>query len=170
MVEFLRSLGIEPAVALAQAIAFVILLVLLARFLYRPLDNILRQREEQVANDLAGAEAQHAKAGALRREYEAHLAQIADEARARVEQAVRDADAVRRQQLEAAQAEMQALYARHEAQLALEREQLRRELRQEMSDIAVQAAQKALRARMTPELQAAVIDQVIAELDQTTLQ
>ncbi|OPZ85368.1 MAG: ATP synthase subunit b, sodium ion specific [bacterium ADurb.Bin429] len=170
MVEFLESLGIAWQVALAQAIAFVILLVLLARFLYRPLENIMRQREEQVANDLAGAEAQHAKAESLRREYEAHLEQIADEARARLEQALKDAETVRQQQMETAQADIQALYARHEAQLALEREQLRRELRQEMSDIAVQAAHKALRVRMTPELQAAVIDQVIAELDRTTLQ
>ena len=96
--------------------------------------------------------------------------QIADEARARLEQALKDAETVRQQQMETAQADIQALYARHEAQLALEREQLRRELRQEMSDIAVQAAHKALRVRMTPELQAAVIDQVIAELDRTTLQ
>jgi ATPase subunit of ABC transporter with duplicated ATPase domains len=64
--------------------------------------------------------------------------------------------------------EIQSLLERHQTQLALEREQLRRELRQEMSDIAVMAASKALRSQLTPNIQSAVIDQVISELDQSS--
>ena len=64
---------------MAQAISFLVLLVLLIKFFYKPLEAILRQRQEQIANTLTSAEAQQMQAEALRKEYEAHLANIADE-------------------------------------------------------------------------------------------
>jgi len=167
-VDILHSLGIEPQVVIAQAIAFLILLVVVQRFLFKPFNSILQQRQEQIANNLANADAQREKAEALRKDYEAHLAGIADEAREKLEQATRDAEAARQRLLESAKTEIDELHRRNEAQLALEREQLRRELRTEMADIAVMAAGKALRAQLTPALQTAVNDQVIAELDHVT--
>ncbi len=163
--EILHSLGIEPQVVVAQAIGFVVLLLVVRKFLFAPVSDILQQREEQIANNLASAEAQQVKAESLRKEYEAHLAQIADEARAKFEQTMKDAEAARQRTLQHTQDEIRELYQRHETQLGLERDQLRRELRAEMSDIAVLAASKALHGQITPTIQAAVIDQVISELD-----
>lgn len=164
-----KSLGIEWPVVIAQSISFLVLLVILWKFLYRPLESIMRQRQEQIANHLTSAEAQQMQAESLRKEYEAHLSNIADEARAKLDVALKDADAARQRLLEAAQAEIRELHQRHQAQLALDREQLKRELRGEMSDIAVMAATKALRSQLTPQLQSAVIDQVISELDRPAL-
>jgi F-type H+-transporting ATPase subunit b len=163
----LQSLGIDPSVALAQSISLLILIGVLWGVLYKPFQALVRQREETVANHLANAEAQSIRAQSIRKEYEDNLAHVADEARQRLDQATKDAEAARQRMLDTAQAEIHDLYARHEAQLALEREQLRRELRKEMSAIAVLAAEKALRAKMTPELQSAINDQVLSELDQT---
>ena len=164
-VSLFQSLGIEWPVVIAQSVSFLLLLVLLSRYLYKPFQSILAQRREKIADDLAAAAAQEARAEALRKEYEAHLAGIADEARARLELAVKDAEAARTRVLDAAQTEIRELQERNHAQLALEREQLRRELRAEMADIAVLAAGKALRLQLTTPLQAAVIDQVISEMD-----
>jgi F-type H+-transporting ATPase subunit b len=152
-------------VLLAQIIAFVVLLVLLWKFLFRPVSDMMMEREERIANNLAAADAQRQQADTLRQEYETHLAQIADEARAKLEQAVKDGEAARQRQLDAAQAEIRELYTRNQAQLELEREQLRRDLRGELGNLAVLAAEKALRQNMTPTLQAAVVDQVIRDLD-----
>jgi len=167
--ELFKSLGIDGTVVVAQMISFIVLLLLLIKFLYKPIQSILQQRQEQIANSLTSAEAQQMQAEALRKEYEAHLANIADEARAKLDQAMKDAETGRQQMLEKTQADIRDLQTRFQAQLALEREQLRRELRAEMSDVAVLAATKALRTQLTPQLQSAVIDQVIAELDQPAL-
>ena len=163
--DIIKSLGIEPQVVLAQAIAFLVLMVVVWRFLFKPFNAILQQRQEQIANNLANAEAQQERAEALRKDYEAHLAGIADEARLKLEQATKDAEVARQRLLESAKTEIDELHRRNQAQLALEREQLRRELRTEMSELAVLAAGKALRAQLTPGLQSAVNDQMIAELD-----
>ncbi|HEY3377395.1 MAG TPA: F0F1 ATP synthase subunit B [Armatimonadota bacterium] len=166
MEDILTSLGVNLKVVAAQSVAFVLLLVVLIKYLYRPVEEIMRQRQEQIANSLEGAEAQRTQAESLRKEYEGHLAQIADEARAKMEQAMKDADATRLRMIASTQEELKGLHERSQAQLALDREQLRRDLRTEMSDIAVMAASRALRSQLTPDLQSAVIDQVIREFDQ----
>ncbi|MHB9131892.1 MAG: F0F1 ATP synthase subunit B [Armatimonadota bacterium] len=161
-----ESLHIEPSVVLAQSITFLVLLVLLVKFLYRPIQDVLQQRQRQIADSLSNADTEHQKAESLRKEYEDHLAKIADEARVRLDQAMKDAETARQRVLEKAQEEVHDLHQRQQAQLTLEREQLRRDLRAEMSDIAVMAAAKALRQQLNPTLHSAVIDQVISELDQ----
>ena len=164
VVTFLASLGIDWRVALAQAIGFLILFAIVRRYLFAPVGQIMRQREEQIVNQLTNAEAQQLRAESLRQEYEEHLAKIADEAREKFDQAVREAEAARQRTLQQTQEEMRALYQRHQTQLELDREQLRRDLRGELSDIAVMAAARALRGQLTPAIQSAVIDQVIQEL------
>lgn len=166
--SILQSLGIEPQVILAQALSFGLLLVLLFKYLYEPIESIMRQRSKTIADSLANAEAQHTRAESLRKEYEAHLANIADEAHAKLEQAMKDAEVARVRLLEQAQGEIRELHARSEAQLALDREQLRRELRTEMSDVAVQAATKALRGQMTADIQSRIVNQVITDLNRPT--
>jgi F-type H+-transporting ATPase subunit b len=161
-----ESLHIDPAVVIAQSVTFLVLLVLLVKVLYRPIQDMLQQRQRQIADSLSNADAKYQEAESLRKEYEDHLAKIADEARVRLDQAMKDAEAARQRVLEKAQDEVRDLHQRQQAQLALEREQLRRDLRAEMSDIAVMAAAKALRQQLNPTLQSAVIDQVIKELDQ----
>ena len=94
-----ESLHIDPTVALAQLVAFVILLAFLVFYLYRPMEAILQQRKEQIAKHLANADQERVRAEALRKEYEAHLAGIADEARAKLDQAMKDAEAARQRLL-----------------------------------------------------------------------
>jgi F-type H+-transporting ATPase subunit b len=114
---------------------------------------------------LKNAEEQRINAESLRKEYEGHLANIADDARAKLDQVMKDAEVARQRLLDSTQTDIQALHQRFESQKALEWEQLRRDLRNDMADVAVLAASKALRSQLTPDLQSAVISQVIHELD-----
>lgn|GEM_PF-1508303 len=167
METILENLGIEWQVALAQLVGILILAVVVKKFLFAPVGTILRQREERIVNQLANAEAQQLQADSLRKEYESHLVGIADEAREKFEQAMKDAETARQRTLQQTQEEIRSLYQRHQSQLELDREQLRRDLRGELSDIAVMAAGRALRGQLTPAIQSAVIDQVIQELGQS---
>jgi F-type H+-transporting ATPase subunit b len=163
--DIFKSLGIEFPVVIAQSVAFLLLLGLLLKFLYRPVEMMLSLRKEQIANSLTAADEQRQQAESLRMEYEGHLANIADEARAKMDQAMKDAEVTRQRMLEAAKSEIHELHERHFAQLTLDREQLRRDLRSEMSDIAVNAATTALRTQLPSTLQSSIIDNVIKELE-----
>ena len=165
MNEIFTSLHIEWAVVGAQAISFIALLFILKKYLYGPLEEIMKMRAGQISKSLSNADEQNKSAEELRLKYEQHLDNIAEEARIRMEQTIKDSEAERRRMLEASQIEIRELQARGQAQLELDHERLRHELRAEMSEVAVMAASKALRAQMTPQIQAAVIDQLIQELD-----
>lgn len=167
--EALNAL-IDWKIVIAQAVSFLVLVVVVRVYLFGPINSIIRQRQEQIANSLSGADAQKQQAESLRMEYESRLSSIADEAHSRIEQAMKDAEVARQRIIDQAHGEIRELQDRNQAQLALERERLRRELRADMSDIAVLAATKALRGQLTPTLQSAVVDQVIAELDKQPVQ
>lgn len=165
MNEIINSLHIEWTVVGAQAISFIVLLFILKKFLYGPLEEIMKLRAGQISKNLSSADELNKQADSRRLEYEQHLANIAEEARMRMEQSIKDSDAERRRMLDSAQLEIRELQARGQAQLELDHERLRHELRAEMSEVAVMAASKALRAQITPSIQSAVIDLVIQELD-----
>ena len=167
--SIVESLAIDPKVVLAQAISFLVLLFLLIKFMYKPIGSMLEQRQQQVKNQIANAEEQREHAESLRQLYEGHLANIAEEARAKMDQMSKDAEVHRQRLISDAQAVIHENEQRHQAQLVLEREQLRRELRNEMSEIAVMAATKVLRTQLTPTLQSAIIDQVIRDIDHPSL-
>lgn len=165
-----ENLGILPPVVLAQSLSFLVLLFVVRKYLFGPVDTIMQHRQEQIANSLTGAEQQRMQAESVHRQYQAQLDNIADEAQARLDQAVKDAEAARQRMMEQTQADLRDLRERHEAELARDRERLRRELRAEMSDIAVLAADKALRQQMTPDVHTSVNNQIIAELAKLSAQ
>lgn len=165
MGSILRMLNVEIPVVLAQAIGILVLLVLFKMFFHRPLQDVLRKRREMISGKFHAAEELQANAESLRKQYETHLANISEEAKSRIDQAMKDAEIMQNRLIESTQAEIQNLYRQQERELALERERTRRELRSEIMDLAVMAAAKALRSRITPAVQSAVIDQVLEELD-----
>lgn len=165
MESIIDILKIEPPVVLTQILIVVTLLVVMRIFLHRPIQDIFRERREKIAGDMAAAEEHNAKAETLKKQYEAHLADIANEARSRLDQAAKDAEAARTRLLDSAHSEISNLHERYRRQIAVEREQTHRELRSEIRDLATMAAAKALRTKLTPEVQSAVIDQVLEDLD-----
>ena len=167
----IESLGIDWRVVIAQALSFLVLLVFLIKWCYQPVEAMLRQRQEQIANNLTSAEAQQMQAESLRKEYEGHLANIADdEARTRMDQAMKDAEAARQQLLEKTQEDIrETMQARHQAQLALIASNSGTSCARRCPMSAVMAAAKALRTQLTPQIHSAVIDQVIADLDRASV-
>lgn len=160
-----ESLGIDWQVVIAQAISFLVLILLLLKFMFKPIESIFKQRQEQVAKNIAEAEEQREHAASLRQLYEGHLANIADEARAKMDQIVKDADVQTTRMVDAANVEIHDLQERNRKQMALDYAQMRQQLREEVSNIAVTAATKVLRTQITPEMHSSIIDQVIRDMD-----
>ena len=167
--QLLSSLGIDPKVFVAQLISFIILIVVLGLFLFRPMTEVMRQRKLKIDSDLDSASNEKNNAEQLRAEYERKLAEISEEARQRVAQSVADANAAAKRIRERADEEIAELTKRHEAKLAAERVELRRELKNEAVDLAVEIADKALRNQMTPDLQKLLVADMMKELEQNRL-
>jgi F-type H+-transporting ATPase subunit b len=150
----------------AEVIAFLLILGILARYVVPRIQSMLAARQEMVRKQVEDAE--HAKkqlAEAERRYQEAlneartEAAQIRENARAEAQRTIEDL----RQQ---AQEESARIVARGEEQLASQRSAIVRELRAEIGTLAVELAEKIVDQRLADDAQvSATVDAFIAGLE-----
>ncbi len=148
LTQILHDLHINGADLLVNIIGFLIVWWVLARFVFGPIRSIKAAREKEIADNLQAAQSRREEMEALRKEYEQRLAQIEKEQRDRIEEATRQAHLAREQILAEARAESEKLIARGQAEIAREREKAMVELRDQVADLAIEAAEAVLRASL----------------------
>lgn len=94
MSDLFANLGIEGGLLLSQIINFLILMILLRMFLYRPVLNMLERRKERIAQSMKDAE----RVSAAAQEAEQEKVRVLDVARREAQevraQATRDAEKI----------------------------------------------------------------------------
>ncbi|MFA0759438.1 MAG: hypothetical protein NOOUEUKL_002117 [Candidatus Fervidibacter sp.] len=142
--EVLGQLKLQWQWIASQAVAFLLLYLLMRKFAFAPIQQILREREERVRKAIEDAERQRAEMEGLRSEYEQRLARIEEEARARLQEAMQQAYQARDALLAEARENAERMVQRAQEQIALEREKLMVELRDFVADLAIRIAEKVI--------------------------
>lgn len=155
---------LSPYTVILQMINFIVLVLILRRFLFGPVMRMLNQRQELVQADLDQAAQAHAQAEQLYQQGERAVA----EANQRVEQLLRSAEqhAEKLQADAAVESEARARRLIDEAEARLRREQEKAilALRQEAARLAVSVAMKALPKALDTDQQRRLLDQAIREV------
>ncbi len=144
MEELLHKLAIDPKVMAAQVTGFILLWIVLAKFLFRPVLTLLHAREQEIRTTYETAENERAQAEEFRADYEKQLADIEAEARSRIQAAVKDAEAAKNDILTEARSRSEDIRRRGQEDLAREREKTLAQLREEVVDISLSAAGKLI--------------------------
>ena len=165
MAEAARALGLDPAVLALQAVAFIILFLVLRRYLFRPLLAVMAEREEEITAALAAGERAKAELSRIDEERSRVLAGAREEGRQQVRQAVQEGEQARERILAEAREEVQALRERARRGLALEREEAELALRRQVVDLALLAADRAVLQRLDPEAHRRAVDDFITSLE-----
>lgn len=144
MGEVMHQLGIEPAAIVVEMVGFVLLLLLLKRFLWKPVTDYLEQRQQDIAQTYDKVEQTRQEMERLRSDYEQRLANIEAEARAQIQQAVKEAQQMREQIL--AEARQQAEKMIHDAEetIRYEREKALAEMRTQVVELTLLATSRIL--------------------------
>jgi F-type H+-transporting ATPase subunit b len=149
---------------IVQVVNFVILLIILQKFLYKPLLAKMEERTSAIKRSLDEAQAARAEAVRQQEENAAQLRAAYAEAAAIRDQALREAEEAGRKQLEAAQAQSRKLVEDTKAQLEGEIRKAREELRRETTDLALAAAEKLVRRTLREEDHRKIVADAIAGL------
>jgi F-type H+-transporting ATPase subunit b len=155
----MEKLGINLGFFLFQVFNFLVLLVLLYAFAYRPVLKMMATRKEKIAQGLEDARvAAEARAAA-----EQEAAKIISEAQTRAAQVVREASEraeVAAREVKSA-AEQEAVKAREVALVEVEqgRERILGEVRGQVAALAIAAAQKLIGEALDDRRQRALIDE-----------
>src|ERR687893_262165 len=145
-------------------LAFLIILGALWKFGLPAVNKAMNARTERIRNSLDEAERAKADAESLRADYQRQLSEARSEAARIVEEARQQADAVRRDLTQRAEAEAQELRQRNAEQLEAERARVLGELRGQVAVLAVDAAERVVRANLDPEANRRLVEEYITSL------
>jgi F-type H+-transporting ATPase subunit b len=143
-------MSIDPDLALFTLLVFVILLIVLGKFAWKPIIEALEHREQGIANHIAEAERNHNEAKALLAQYEQKLALAANEVRELLDEARRDAEHTRQSILAEAKAGAEAERARALHEIESATDAALKTLAERSADLAIDLAGKVLQTKLTP--------------------
>ena len=137
--------------AIAALLIFLVLLLVLGKFAWRPIINQLRRREEDIAQRIDKAKASQEKADELAQEYRNSLDNIEDESEQMFTQAKREANIESDRILDAAHAEAKDVLKQANEDIDAARKQAHKKLQAETAGMATEIAKRLLRKNLSPE-------------------
>lgn len=160
----MAGLGINLGYLISQIINFLLLLVILRVFLYKPIVNMLDKRRETIRTDLEEAERARSQAEAAKQEYEKQLEEAREERRSMLAQAREQADKMREEILEKARGEARDLVAKTEEEMEALRRQAIAGAQSEIVELAMAASSKVVGESLDEKAQRRLIQEFIAEV------
>lgn len=147
-------------------IAFAVLCWVLMKFVFPRMEQMYRQRVEEIEGGLQRAEAAQAEANRLLEQYRAQLAEAKTEAAKIRDTARADAEGIRNDVLAQAREESDRIIAAGRESLAAERATLARQLRAEIGALSVELASKIVGESLADEARrAGTVERFLADLE-----
>lgn len=147
-----------------QVVNFLILIILLHRFLYKPLTQFLATRADGIRRSLEEAKAAREAADKAQQEYEARILATRREAAAMRESAIREVEEERQRLLKASREEAARLVTEAKAQIAQEVKRAKAELREEVVGLSLGVAERLIARSLTTDDHRRLAEQVAAEI------
>jgi len=148
---------------IAQLLNFFIQLYLFKRFLFKPIQNIIKKRQAEADNLMKDAQSAKDEAVKSKEEYEASLKNARLEASKIAEQAVASANKRSEEIIENAQKEAKKTLEKAEKTIELDRQKVMSDARKEISGMAVDIASKLVKKEISEKDNQALIDSFIDE-------
>ena len=162
--EIFNQFGINGFLLAAQVVNFLVLLLILNKFLYKPVLKVLNERKEKVEESLKNAD-----------EIEQRLAQIAQKEEEILLKATREAEKIIKQAqdsgvllIEEAKAKAEALGQKMiddaKAQMQMEKEKMKQEINLGLADVVMVALQKVTGKVISNEDQKEMVRKTIGQM------
>ncbi|WP_077619908.1 F0F1 ATP synthase subunit B [Bacillus sinesaloumensis] len=149
---------------LFQLAAFIILLALLRKYAFGPLMNVMKQREEHVANEIDSAEKNHQEAKKLAEEQRELLKKSRTEAAELIENARKLGEEQKEGIITAAREEANRLKEAAKQEIVQEKEQAVTALREQVASLSVLVASKVIEKELSLKDQEKLINEYIQEV------
>lgn len=158
--------GISGGTIIYQLLMFIILLALLRKFAWQPLMNIMKQREEHIANEIDQAEKRRQEAEKLLEEQRELMKQSRQEAQALIENARKLAEEQKEQIVASARAEAERVKEVAKKEIEREKEQAMAALREQVASLSVLIASKVIEKELTEQDQRKLIEAYIKDVQE----
>jgi F-type H+-transporting ATPase subunit b len=154
----------EAPLAIWTLIVFVGLVLILGKYAWKPMMKALQERESHLEHVLLDSEKARNEAEAIAAENRRQLAQAADQVRALIEEARKEAQVAAASIISKAQAEAEASRQRAEREIAGAKDQALMEIWSSTADLAVSVAGKVLSKELGEAEHRRLFDVAMSEL------
>ena len=155
---------LDTTLLVSTAVLFALFAWVLGKFAWKPLLKIVDEREEGIRDSVETAEKAAAEAKELLAKHQEMLRNAGREREEILGRAVKEAETARADLVERARADAEHIVAKTREQMQHEKNQAIAELREQVADIAVEAAGKIVKSSLTPEAQKKLVDDYITSL------
>jgi F-type H+-transporting ATPase subunit b len=156
--------NVDPGLFIWTAVIFFSFLLILAKFVWKPLLGSLQQREQSIRESLDAAETAMKKAEQVSKANEDALRQAEAVAHSIRKDAMDEAEKIRVERIEKAKVEAAALVDAAKTAIDQEKKRAIEELRNEVADLAILSAKKILSAELDDKKNRALVDGFIKDL------
>lgn len=164
MDQFEAFLGVNPWTALFTLLNFLLVLYVGKRFLYGPVMKMIQDRQNEIDDMYAKADAAKTDAAKLRDTYQQQLSQAQSESDRIVKEATLRAQNREEEILRKAAADAEAIRDKAIADIAQEKKKAVNDAKNEISGLAMAIAGKVVERELTQADQSALIDRFIQDL------
>jgi F-type H+-transporting ATPase subunit b len=161
----IATLGINLRIFIAQLINFSVVLLVLWKWAYKPIVKLLEERQEKIEKGVKAAEDAQSRILDIEKEHDSVIKTARGEAVKVMEEAQAKADERRKVLLEKAKDEVKVVVAQGKTQLVAQKEQMIREVREEIAKIAVDAARKILADAIDEKKAMKLATEVVDEME-----
>jgi len=163
--EGLAGLGINVPTLLAQIVNVVILLVVLYFVAYKPVMRMLDERSKRIRDSMEQADAIKEQAARAEQEVKKQLEAADKEGQKRIARAAQAGDEIREKARQGARQEAEGLITRARRDIQRERDEAISEIRKEVADLTIMAAEKVIDRSLDKKAHRELIDKVLKESD-----
>ena len=159
-------MNLEIQQILTQALGFFILLFILKKFAWKPLLALLEERREKISSEFKNIEQVKSELSRLEEDYKAKLADIDTQARLKIQEAIAEAQRISIEIQEKSRDEAKKTLDKAKANIELEIAKARVDLRNQVANIAIKAAEKVLKEELNEERHRRLVMGFIEDLEQ----
>ena len=145
---------------------FLILVILLAKFAWKPVIKALDEREEKIKNDISSAQEARAQAQKIKQEMEAKLEDISNQSIQKLKEAQAIANEEKKRILDAAASQANAIVKQAKAEIAGETQKAVEALKAQMADTTLLALQKFITKQTDAETSRKQVQAVLKEIEE----
>ena len=157
----------QTDLALWSFAVFVLLMLLLTKFAWKPIMEGLEKREQGIADTIAATQRANEEAKQMLASYERRLAEASDEVRGMLEEARRDAEATKQAIVAEARKAADDEQARAKREIGLATDDALSKIAERAGELAVDVAGKFLREKLSADDQQKLIRDSVASIRST---
>ncbi len=156
--------------AIFLMVSMLVMFTFLSYFLFNPVRNFLKKRQDKIKNDLAAAQKDKEDASVMKAEYDAKLKDVNREAEVILSDARQKALKNEAKIIEDAKAESGRILNRASAEIELEKRKAADDMKRQMVEIASLMAERAVRQAVDVKLEDTLVEETLKEIGDDTWQ